>query len=222
MENQPQAIWQHEINQRLISRLELIKIQPKKILIIASADILAEQFFSIKFPQAKIILAFANDLALNNDHFDLIYANLVLPGLANIADFFQKIYQMLNQNGLFLFSSLGVESFLQLQSVLKISENLLDMHEIGDCLQQLNFEDIVMDMENLQVKYKNFADFKLDLNQTGFDAWFDWLKLPDILDQFILNLEIIYGHAWRFKKIGSYLNAEGEAVFDIENLKKLL
>ena len=85
--------------------------------------------------------------------FDLIVANQLLPWIENPDPVFAEIARTLRQEGLFLFSSLGPDSYAELRGA--APSPFPDMHDVGDGLVRSGLKDPVLDVEPLRINYSS-------------------------------------------------------------------
>ncbi|MDG1712645.1 MAG: methyltransferase domain-containing protein, partial [Woeseiaceae bacterium] len=88
------------------------------------------------------VQASANALPFVNNSMDLIFANLLMPWIDNTNHFFSEVSRILKKDGLFIFSTLGPDSFQIFNSIWSKIDNFnhvnhfIDMHIIGDNMLQ--------------------------------------------------------------------------------------
>lgn len=250
----------HEIGQRLLEKLELIKINPMVILDVGCADGWLSQSLYQRFPTAKImaidlsekqlrlvpktatpIQSDAQFLPLKDNSVDLVIANLMLPWCYDIQAIFQEWYRVLREDGLLLFSCFGPDTLKELRQAWAKVDKLphvpifFDMHDVGDRLLKVDFNDPVMDVERIHLTYDTKAEALQDLKQQGlrnclqerqqglmgkqkFSAFLqNWGEQPLSEQEVSLTFEIAYGHAWKFHRIEQ---TDGEFYFSIDQLRR--
>tara|TARA_Y100000817_G_scaffold300694_1_gene279983 strand:- start:143 stop:970 length:828 start_codon:yes stop_codon:yes gene_type:complete len=172
------------VAQRMIERLEIINITPKRILDLGCgtgilARLLKEKYKSCnvvsvdlslrmlkickeKKIQSSLLCCDIEDLPLRKNSFDLIISSFTFHWCENIVKVLKDVEKCLDEKGIFFFSTLGPdslielkESFLAIDSMPHVNE-FIDMHHYGDILSDLNFLDPVMDIENITLKFNNF------------------------------------------------------------------
>ncbi len=232
--------FHQEILDRLIDRLELVKISPKTILVI---DVLPEDSIGklrIKYPDAlpKSSNNLIDLLALENNSVDLIFSNLMLHWAPDPEGFFQEISRVLKPNGLLMFTILGPDTLKELRfSWLAVDEfphihDFYDMHDIGDSLMRAHLAEPVMDMEQLTINYASTRALFDDLKNTGsvnitsnrrksltgkkrFQQFLKTFEKAKINEKYAVTMEVIYGHAW-----GGVIKNKGEVEISIKDIKK--
>lgn len=165
------------------------------------------------------VQADANALPFASGGTDLVFANLLLPWIDDVPVFLDEIARVLRQGGLFVFSTLGPDSLIELRRAWQNIDSLphvnqfIDMHDLGDALLHCRLHDPVLDVDKLTVNYRDIASLIRDLSHVGarnslrnrrrsltakgdlaalrqgLEAQFREATLP-------LQLEIVYGHAW--------------------------
>jgi len=201
-----------EISRRLITRLEYIKIKPKNILCLG--DISNSNFKKIKrlFPEAKLF----QQTVENETNYDLVICHNYFLYYEFI-DTAKQVFSHLKPNGLFLFTSLGPDSFKELSRTESLQKKLLDMHDVGDILLQTGFKNPVMDMDMLYVNISSEKKLKLIVQD------FKMEQFIHVEPTATLTIEALYGHAFAPEiKTLSELNEKQEAVISFESLKQSL
>lgn len=189
------AIAYQEIAERLLNKLEFIKIQPKIILDIGcglgnllpqlKAKYVNAETIGVdlsyamlqeglkQYPDQNFIQADSAVLPFSDNSVELIISNLMFPWCDNYPLIFAEIKRVLAPNGLFLFSTLGPDTLHELRATwAKIDQRprvhvFLDMHDLGDHLLQSGLSDPVMDVEHFVLHYRTVSDLLRDLKLTG-------------------------------------------------------
>jgi malonyl-CoA O-methyltransferase len=189
------AVWQREIADRMLDRLELVRINPQVILDIGARTGYTTQLLTQRFPEAKII---ACDWAENLLHkvgeqapaalplcaepdriplaaqtADMIISNLTWHWLNQPAACLREWRRLLKPNGLLLFTTCGPDTLYELRSSFAAIDDqphvhlFLDMHDIGDMLLAAQFADPVMQAEHIYFNYSSLDGLWRDLKATG-------------------------------------------------------
>lgn len=188
------AVLPQEICNRMIERLDVMRILPITILDLGAGTGYGTQLLQKRYPDATVIAldlaekmlnnqtyrdhpyklcADAEQLPLANNSIDLIFSNLMLPWCNDIEVVFQEVKRVLKPNGLFLFSTFGPETLKELRFSWARVDNgshvhlFFDLHDIGDALLRAHFSDPVMDMEMLTLTYKTAKQSLDDLRISG-------------------------------------------------------
>jgi len=238
------AVVQKEIVARLMDRLSLINISPKKIVDIGAGVGLGSKEIITRYPEANCFMLDNSIESLNeniskdinvyevcanfkkipfkNNSFDLIFSSSALHWDLDIRSSFKEIYRILRPGGLFLFATYGPNTLIELRSAwsrideYKHVNDFYDMHDIGDLMQSINFNDSVVDVENIIIEYKDVAQLQIDLKNIGSKVIYSkennqslisknkMKKMYNEYEKFRLedgNLpatyEVIFGSAWK-------------------------
>ena len=155
---------------------------------------------------------------------DLLWANMVAHHVANPDALLSAWHAAMVEHGVLLFSALGPSSCQGLDAVSHAMGEppphhpYIDMHDWGDALLRAGFAEPVMDAQRLTLTYQSLDKLVADLRAAGRNlhpgrhphckgrAWFArWQQalaqhLPrSAQGHWQLDVEIIYGHAWRAK-----------------------
>jgi len=148
---------------------------------------------------------------------DVIFSNLMLPWIDNLDAVFAEVARVLRKDGLFMFSSLGPDSLLELREAWQAVDEgshvnrFPDMHDVGDALVRAGLRDPVLDVDPLSVSYRDPGALFRDLTAAGarnchsgrqrglmgrsrFRRFIDTLFVP--AGNPSLTLELVYGHCW--------------------------
>ena len=164
---------------------------------------------------------------------DLAVSNVVLHWSTALELALREVHRVLRRGGLFLFSTLGPDTFGELRAVAADARGrtpvhvFTDMHDLGDLLVHSGFADPVMEMERLTLTYARVEDLLRDLRATGSlsaKAGARGLRTPRWRDRIVsgyeslrrdgrlpATLEVVYGHAWKPEQ-GPRVSADGQAV----------
>ncbi len=184
------AVVEREIADRLLSRLDLMKINPLRILNCGARTGYSTRLLRQRYKKARVIgcdlsesmlrqtpkplfLKYKNlvcadyeALPFQSRSFDLIFSNLALAWTNDIHVMLQEFYRLLTPNGLLLFTSAGPDTLKELRALSDVHD-FIDMHDIGDALVLAKFLDPVMDMEYLTLRYDSVKSLAAELNATG-------------------------------------------------------
>ncbi len=186
-----------EIAKRMHERLDYIKLNPSKILDLASGIGIDSKLLSERYPKALVykldialemlktyfkpngflrnmlyknkdlICANAIQLPIKNQSIDLVWSNLGLAYIDDLNELFKEIRRVLVLGGTFLVSGLAVDSLIQLRDMGLSSYNFPDMHIIGDILVKLGFTNPVTDIEYITIEYNTLDELLNDIRIIG-------------------------------------------------------
>ena len=226
------AVFQQQLGSRLIERLSFLEINPSLLLDLGSGTGFHTAALSKRYPKATAVqcdfsegmlqvapkyfprlCSNATTLPLPDNSIDFVFANCLLPWISEPQLLFREVKRILRSGGLFLFSSVGPDTLMELRTVLQqlnMAEHIpafMDLHEAGDLLVQAGFHHPVMDTEKLMFTYRTPMGLLRDLWKTG--AYKTQLPLnKGLINQinqayltfvtdkrYPATLECLYGHA---------------------------
>jgi SAM-dependent methyltransferase len=222
---------------RLLKRLDLIRIVPEKICILETSPLLWAGLTK-QFPQAQIFSQAAQSFSFEEKSMDLIVANLFHYDFDNLDPVLETVHALLREDGLFLFSCYGPDTFLELRQALQRMQSkqtvtlFFDMHDIGDALFRVGFQDPVMDRELLNLQFSEFSrllDYGQVENLCALDAPAEnfFLDLEKAYAQkeassfFDVSLEVIYGHAWKIERDKAISGTQHEFSIPIDKIQRI-
>ena len=197
----------------------LIAVEPGDILVERSRALLRPPWWTPRrwtAPAAEVILTSTTPPG----EAQLVWANMVLHGVADPPALMQRWHRMLAPGGFVMFSCLGPDTVCELTSVYARLQwptptiAFVDMHDLGDMLVHAGFADPVMDQERLTVHWNSAQALCNDLRLLGGNVSPDrhsGLRTPrwqaalhtaleplrDSSGRLALTFEIVYGHAFR-------------------------
>jgi malonyl-CoA O-methyltransferase len=171
------------------------------------------------FYKPSIVQADACRLPFKDGSVDLVFANMLLPWIDDHGACFSEVGRVLPKDGIFAFATLGPDSLSELREAWQsIDEDrhvnvYPDMHDIGDALVRAGLRDPVLDVDHLNVTYRDTSALYRDLTGVGarnclrgrrqtltgksrFKAMNDSLAARMTDNVLSLELELVYGHAW--------------------------
>lgn len=172
-----------------------------------------------RFARVSELQADAAAVPLQSGSIDLVFANMLLPWIDDVGEFFPEVNRVLRKDGLFAFSALGPDSLLELrQAWAKVDSGehvnaFMDMHDVGDALVRAGMREPVLDVDYLTVTYRDADALIGDLTRAGARNGlagrrdtltgrrrFEEMKraLNDFREDGLLacRLELVFGHAW--------------------------
>lgn len=158
-------------------------------------------------------------IPLQDGCVDLVFSNLLLPWVPDLPACLAEVRRVLRKDGVFAFATLGPESLDEIRAAwLPLDQDwhanaYPDMHDIGDALVRAGLREPVLDVDYLQVTYRDTDSLYQDLTNSGarnslqnrrrtltgkqrFRQMEENLVSRVENGTFSFNLELIYGHAW--------------------------
>ena len=153
--------------------------------------------------------------------FDLVFSNQVIHWAEDIPALAQEILRVMQVDGCLMMSTLGPDTFQELRQSYAAIDNFvhtnsfMDMHDLGDILQQAQFVDPVIDMEKIMVRYPSVTAVLQALKAQGVrnmhanrNAGLSGKSRRQAFEQHYmqhyqqegkvpLSYEVVYIHAWR-------------------------
>ncbi len=196
----------NEIANRLLKRLEFVNISPQSILVDGYIDQAYLAVLKSRFPDSQI----SEDKDLTHN---LIISNTIIHLTANIADKLEQYYEMLNHEGILLFSTFGDKGFSTLNKAFQSIDNLphtntmIDARTWGGMLQSSIYKSPVIESDLITLTYENtstlfndirelnepLADTKMKKSFTGKKTWKKFLQALN--ENSKLEIEALYGYA---------------------------
>ena len=239
-----------EVRERLLSRLDLIKLQPNRVLDLGSgigdcAKALARRYKAAQIVELDIapmmlhqslsrdrrlfskrvrVAASAEQIPLLPGSFGLVYANLTLAW-CSVEKVLRETKLVLQPGGLVAMVTLGPDTLREVASAWSAVDDkphvhsFMDMHDIGDLLSNLGYQDIVLDSERIQLTYPTTERLLSDLRQLGtgnqhylrrrtltgqlrLSAFKKTLLEQANSPQISITCELVYLHAWSPERSG--------------------
>lgn len=142
-------------------------------------------------------------LPIQSNSIDLIVSNLA-SSFYHPEYFLRECYRVLRHNGVLMFSMFGLGAFQELKNVhyieseMDVKSKFHDLHTIGDLLPATGFSDSVVDVEYFKSKSVNYQSFIHQMTYAGvLPANSSKSQLKPSKKVFNLNLEIVFGIAWK-------------------------
>lgn len=237
------AVLQREVGLHMLERLDLVKLKPSLILDVGCGTGTALPALLSRYRQSQVLAidlatnmlsrasrqrhwfkrplvlcADAESLPLAANSCQLIFANVVLPW-CDIDTVLAEFHRVLAPEGLLLFSTLGPDTLIELRQDWRQLDHyehinaFFDMHDIGDALLRMGFDDPVMDTERFTLTYRHFDDLLHDVRHTGggnatagrarglmgrgrramLERLYESRRRDNILPA---TVEVVHGHAW--------------------------
>ena len=188
-----------ELGARLLEHLEPVRMQPERVLdlgagtgelartlsrryrksrvlaldLSASMLAVARAKRRILFSRQQFVCADAELLPLHTGCVELVLSNATLQFCMQTDAVFAEVLRVLKPGGLFMFSTLGPDTLIELKKSFARIDDLphvhafTDMHELGDALVRAGFADVVMDSARLTAEYQSVEELVQELRATG-------------------------------------------------------
>jgi malonyl-CoA O-methyltransferase len=218
-----------EVGARMLERLDYLKIAPRRILDAGCGPAREAKALMRRYPKAGL---FALDFALAHlrrrfferrillcgdivqmpfadGSFDLVWSNMALHWAPDPVAALRELERVLAPGGLVMFSTLGPDTLKELRAAAGAERvhAFLDMHDVGDMLVAAGFSAPVMDMEMLEIAYRDPQGLLRDLRASGqTNARADrprGLAGRGFGERLRARLaprasfEVVYGHGWK-------------------------
>jgi malonyl-CoA O-methyltransferase len=241
------AFLPRTVAETLLQRLSTIRMQPKFIFDLGCRTGYSTQGLYQRYPAAKRVAVEQGEgflqqlqkkectldekagyvcsgmypLPFQSNCFDLVYSNLALHWSADYAQTLAEIDRVLRPGGLFLFSTVGVDTLTELRACWQKVDDKChihlfpDMHDLGDSLLQAGLTEPVLDVEYFTIHYHHFQTLLQDLKELGVQNLasdrhrgltsrktfqllahhYEQLRMDT--GKLPVTWEIIYGQAWK-------------------------
>ncbi|GIK35792.1 MAG: hypothetical protein AMXMBFR45_00860 [Gammaproteobacteria bacterium] len=181
-----------EIRERLLERLELVRLEPHVVLDLGAGPPEATAALATRYPQAQLLAldlvpamlgaaarpwarlcADAARLPLADRSVDLVVAGMLLHWCQDPDAVLVELRRILRAPGLLLLSTLGPQTLHELRRAWRQVDPhthtlaFTDMHNLGDALIRAGFAEPVVDAETLTVTYRDARRMFADLRGVG-------------------------------------------------------
>ena len=189
-------VLQTEVRDRLLERLQWIRLEPRRILDLGAGTGKALPALAARFPAAEVVgvdltpamlqvaasrpdraallvCADAARLPFADQSIDLIFSSLALHWSPALDLVFAEVRRVLRHPGLFTFTIPGPASYRELRAAWQAVDQgphvipFPEMRALGDGLTRAGLAEAVMDTDTLTLKYREFAQLIADLRATG-------------------------------------------------------
>lgn len=191
------AVLQREIGERLLERLDIVKLVPTRVLDVGCgtghlARALTRRYAKAAvygldiapallrvarrrrswFSRSAFVAGDAERLPIASDSIDLLISNLALQW-CELDTAFPEFLRVLRPGGAVFFTTFGPDTLRELRAAWAAVDRevhvhrFLDMHDVGDALARAGFADAVMDVERMTLEYAEPREVLRDLKALG-------------------------------------------------------
>jgi malonyl-CoA O-methyltransferase len=187
------AALQREVGQRMMERLDLIRLQPARILDLGAGTGEFSHALLRRYRKADVVaidVAFsmlrrtrrrggwlrrpdAESLPFAAGSFQFIFSNLMLQWCQDLEPVFAELRRVLAPGGLLMFTTFGPDTLRELRASWEAADGyshvnrFIDMHDVGDALVRTRWAEPVMDAERITVTYREARTLMKDLKHLG-------------------------------------------------------
>jgi malonyl-CoA O-methyltransferase len=191
------ALLQREVCERLLERLDWVRLSPHRILDAGVGTGEALTTLHRRYPQADVVALDLSERMLRKcrtqlreealhavcgdieqipiaaNSFDLVFSSLTLQWCNDIGAALQEMLRVLRPGGLLMFTTFGPDTLKELRSSWRQVDDRLhvndfaDMHDIGDAMLHCRYADPVMEAEVITVEYREVDKLLSDLRAIG-------------------------------------------------------
>lgn len=191
------AVLADRLRDDMLRRLEWTAIAPDTILDLGCGTGHGAAALAARWPQARVIaldassamlgqvarregaarierlLAEAESIPLPDASVDLVFSNLMLPWCEDIDAVFAQVARILRPRGLFIFTTLGPDTLVELRAAWRETDReaalhpFTGMHDLGDGLVRAGLAEPVLDVSRFTLTYPDAVALLRDLRETG-------------------------------------------------------
>lgn len=218
-----------ETADELMSRLTWMTVKPAVIWVISGDEEKDSARLKQFYPEADIITSNRDPLKdeMLKGNIDIIFANMFLPWQVDNRKALTIWRQMLCPNGLLIFSTLGLDTLKECQSVsgMQLLPKLVDMHDVGDELLAVGFVDPVLEVDYYTTVYRDKSKMLSELSDSGMvKVETDAINLDQLLPvedgAYQVTYEVIYAHAFSPLQGKGQVAGDGVVKVPLSQLKR--
>lgn len=251
-----------EARLRLLERLQFVRLGAQTVVDLGCGHAAGARQLDVLFPRACVLgidvslgmlraagaesaggrvlftQADAARLPLPERSVQLLLANLLLPWCEPAA-VFAEAARVLAPGGLLLFSTLGPDTLREVRRAWAQADDRIhvhgffDMHDIGDMAVRAGLQEPVIDVERIEISYRDVTSLVRDLRACGgtnvaagrrstLTGPRRWRRFESTLlsrraaERFAVTAELVFGQAWG--PISEKREPPGETVVPIANI----
>lgn len=187
------AVLQRYVADELLERLIALEPEPYQVLDLGCGTGFLTRSVRTRFPAARVyavdlapamarqtalincgrtLCADAHRLPFARDSMDVVVSSLALQW-CDFRRVFESVREVLKPGGLWLFSSVGPDTLMELRNAWAAVDDsdrvhdFVDMHHLGDALLGLGYTDPVLDVDRVNIAYPDVATLLRDLKILG-------------------------------------------------------
>ena len=228
-----------EARARLLARLDLVRLEPELIVDLGCGTARGANALAARYPAASVLAVDSSSgmlrcaaataassvavlggdaerLPLRAHCTELVLANLVLPW-CRPDRVFGEVARVLTEGGAVLFATLGPDSLQEVRAAFAAVDPLIhvhaafDMHDLGDLALAAGLAEPVLDVDRVEVTYRDLAGLVRDLRGMGamnvaggrrrsLTGRARWQRFEAALapadSRLAVTVELILGQAW--------------------------
>jgi len=190
------AVLQHEVERRLLERLDYLDTAPARVLDLGSGPGHAAQAMRLRWKGAQVIAldaalpmlarvkpnwlrpiarvnADARALPLADASVDVLFSNLCIQWIDDLPALFDEFRRVLRPRGYLALSTFGPDTLHELRSAWAETDRaphvsqFADIARIGDALMHAGFRDPVLDSEHFTLTYNDAPTLMRELKAIG-------------------------------------------------------
>ncbi|MDX1795794.1 MAG: malonyl-ACP O-methyltransferase BioC [Hydrogenovibrio sp.] len=192
----------------------------------------------LNYCPAKLTVADANQIPLEDDSVDLIVTNLMLQWCDDLDSVFREFRRILKPEGLLMLTTFGPDTLKELRRAwsevdeIEHVNTFIDMHDIGDALIRNGFGQPVMDVEHFTLTYQKPIGVLKDLKAIGatnanqdrqpglmgkqrFTRMLEAYEKQRVGGSIPATYEVVHGHAWAAQEVIKGPNRDRNGLVEI-------